>query len=67
MPTKKPRISITIEISEKERISQLAERFGYTESGLCSHIVRSFLSNYDDGSLPKIGKEYYAQLKMDLK
>ncbi len=67
MPTNKPRVSITLEHAERDRISAIAKDFGFTDSALCAYLVRLFLSNYDNGPLPPIAGEYNKQLRMKLK
>jgi len=66
VPTKKPRIYLTLEPEEKDSVAKIAKSFGYSESALCVYIIRLFLSQYDGGALPSISENYAKQLKMDL-
>jgi len=64
--TSKSQVSIVLDHSEKDRVSKIANDFGFTDSALCAYLVRLFLSNYDDEPLPPIAREYNQKLRIKL-
>ena len=66
MPTKKPRVAITLSEEEKVLVGKIASKFGMTEAALCSYCVRRFLADFKGDPLQPISDGMVKQLNLEI-
>ena len=54
MPTKKPRVTITLTPEEHAAVNKIADKFGMPPAVFSKYCIRFFLYNYQGDSLPKL-------------